>query len=552
MTLRPIGKTDEDIEDVVAALLAAGNALDVTYDDENGTLTVDVSENAIGTGELSFDTATQDELDAVESSAADARTDLRFALYPEEIDASTRDTYYQNFEKFANSAAMTSIAASAVVMDEVSVSDTALDAIWESQTAWDIVKAKSMAVGKFAAGRAGLDGANYTDIDAVSTSQTAMDAVSVSALAMEAIAASQIAMDAVVAATDVGLPTVVETETAMNEVSLSDLALDTLWASTDAWDLIKANAMAVGKFAAGRAGLSGYDYADIDAVATSQTAMDAVSTSATAMDAVSTSATAMDAVSSSDLAMDAIWDSQDVAWAAVRDLAMAVGKFVAGRAGLEPQDYADIDAVAADQAAMDAVSTSQTAMDAVSASIVARTTALLSSVATDAIWSSELAADAMWNIATPALPWTDSNWDAYLISRSNVGNLPQTWADGNTSTPPPDDTRSEKAFVMDNIGSSDGTDHGISFTLDFNEISTLNVYTYMYVKTWGPDNSTMHIKVDGSKLWESADGTNGGDHSWTQRSLDVSGLNGELEVELGAQDNNSDTWVALFDEVTAQ
>jgi len=450
-------------------------------------------------------------------------------------------------------------------MDAVSVSQTAMDAVSASETAMDAVIASEDIA---------LDTVVHTQtaMDAVSTSQTAMDAVSVSALAMEAIAASQIAMDAVVAATDVGLPTVVETETAMNEVSLSDLALDTLWASTDAWDLIKANAMAVGKFAAGRAGLSGYDYADIDAVATSQTAMDAVSTSATAMDAVSTSATAMDAVSSSDLAMDAIWDSQDVAWAAVRDLAMAVGKFVAGRAGLEPQDYADIDAVAADQAAMDAVSTSQTAMDAVStsqtamdavstsqtamdavsASIVARTTALLSSAATDAIWSSELAADAMWNIATPALPWTDSNWDAYLISRSNVGNLPQTWADGNTSTPPPDDTRSEKAFVMDNIGSSDGTDHGISFTLDFNEISTLNVYTYMYVKTWGPDNSTMHIKVDGSKLWESADGTNGGDHSWTQRSLDVSGLNGELEVELGAQDNNSDTWVALFDEVTAQ
>ena len=82
-------------------------------------------------------------------------------------------------------------------MDAVSVSDTALDAIWESQTAWDIVKAKSMAVGKFAAGRAGLDGANYTDIDAVAGSQTAMDAVSTSSTAMDAVSTSSTAMDAV-------------------------------------------------------------------------------------------------------------------------------------------------------------------------------------------------------------------------------------------------------------------------------------------------------------------------------------------------------------------
>ena len=145
------------------------------------------------------------------------KTDLRFALFPEEVDASTRDSYYQNFAKFADSAAMTSIAASSVVMDEVSesetamdavstsstamdavsVSDTALDAIWQSQTAWDIVKAKSMAVGKFAAGRAGLNGADYADVDAVASSQTAMDAVSTSSLAMDAVAASIDARSAV-------------------------------------------------------------------------------------------------------------------------------------------------------------------------------------------------------------------------------------------------------------------------------------------------------------------------------------------------------------------
>ena len=214
MTLRPISKTDEDIEDVVAALLAAGNGLDVTYDDENGTLTVDVSQNAIGTGELSFDTATQDELDAVESSAADARTDLRFALYPKEVDASTRDSYYQNFAKFADSAAMTSIAVSSVVMDEVSTSSTAMDAVSESETAMDAVIASEDIA---------LDRVVNTQVamDAVSTSQTAMDAVSTSATAMDAVSTSATAMDAVSASL-----------LAYNAVFKSDYSVSSLWAST--------------------------------------------------------------------------------------------------------------------------------------------------------------------------------------------------------------------------------------------------------------------------------------------------------------------------------
>jgi hypothetical protein len=66
------------------------------------------------------------------------------------------------------------------VMDAISVSDMALDAIWNSETAWNAVKIAAVGVGKFVAGRAGLDGANYADIDAVAASQAAMDAVIVS------------------------------------------------------------------------------------------------------------------------------------------------------------------------------------------------------------------------------------------------------------------------------------------------------------------------------------------------------------------------------------
>ena len=130
------------------------------------------------------------------------KTDLRFALFPEEVDASTRDSYYQNFAKFADSAAMTSIAASSVVMDEVSTSSTAMDAVSTSQTAMDAVITSS------------------TAMDAVITSSTAMDAVSASSTAMDAVSASQTAMDAVSAS-----------QTAMDAVSASSLAVQSVTGS---------------------------------------------------------------------------------------------------------------------------------------------------------------------------------------------------------------------------------------------------------------------------------------------------------------------------------
>ncbi|RKS83332.1 hypothetical protein BDK61_2675 [Haloarcula quadrata] len=179
LTVDTSALNDEEVEDKVSTLVNAGTGVSVTYDDQNGALTVEVPEGAISSTELNFDPATSGGVDAVDTAlsdhkgdetnphnvnddqtgAADARTDLRFALYPEEVDASTRDTYYQNFSKFANSAAMTSIAASSVVMDEVSESNTAMDAASASDTA----------------------------MDAVSTSPTAMDAVSTSIMARTAI-----------------------------------------------------------------------------------------------------------------------------------------------------------------------------------------------------------------------------------------------------------------------------------------------------------------------------------------------------------------------------
>jgi len=51
---------------------------------------------------------------------------------------------------------------------------------------------------------------------------------------------------------------------------------------------------------------------------------------------------------------------------------MAIGKFVAGEAGLNPADYADMNAVAASATAMDAVAASAKALHAVLKSSIAR------------------------------------------------------------------------------------------------------------------------------------------------------------------------------------
>nr|AAR17463.1 ORF36-43 [Natrialba phage PhiCh1]AAR17469.1 capsid protein [Natrialba phage PhiCh1] len=119
----------------------------------------------------------------------------------------------------------------------------------------------------------------------------------------------------------------------------------------------------------------------------------------------------MDPISVSDVALDTIWESE-IAWQIVRDVAMAVGKFVAGLVELDGADYADIgevadsaaamDLVSVDQRAMDAVSDSQTAMDAVSDSQTAMDAVSVSQTAMDAVSDSQTAMDAV-SVSTVAM-----------------------------------------------------------------------------------------------------------------------------------------------------
>ena len=86
-------------------------------------------------------------------------------------------------------------------MTAVAASSTARTAIEKSQTAKNAIAASDMATAKYAVGAAGLNPADYANMAAVASSQTAMAAVASSQTAMAAIAASSIALSAIAAST---------------------------------------------------------------------------------------------------------------------------------------------------------------------------------------------------------------------------------------------------------------------------------------------------------------------------------------------------------------
>ena len=114
-------------------------------------------------------------------------------------------------------------------------------------------------------------------------------------------------------------------------------------------DAIAASDMATAKYAVGAAGLKPADYANMAAVAASQTAMAAIASSSTAMAAIIANSTALNAVVSSSAAMSAVAASQ-TAMAAVASSQTAMA------------------AIVASQTARKAIESSNTAISALSAS----------------------------------------------------------------------------------------------------------------------------------------------------------------------------------------
>ena len=159
------------------------------------------------------------------------------------------------------------------------------------------------------------------------------------------------------------------------------------------WRAVGSSPVGAGKVIATIAGLSCQDYADMATVAASSTAMTAVAASSTAMAAVAASSTAMAAVAASPVAVAAIWQStvaiqvlqgNATAWATFTGASSQVmGKAVAILAGLNPNDYADMTAVAASSTAMAAVSGSATARSTLTTSSVARAALKVSPLAVE-------------------------------------------------------------------------------------------------------------------------------------------------------------------------
>ena len=316
---------------------------------------------------------------------------------------------------------------------------------------WERVGASPVGAGKILAGLVGQDSRNFAAMQAVASSATAMQAVASSATAMQAVASSATAMQAV-ASSATAMQAVASSATAMQAVAVSPVAIAAIYRSDVALSAVDsevsaaatfygADSVAMGKAVVILAGLDPAGYADMSAVAASATAMSAVAASATAMSAVAASATAMSAVAASATAMSAVAASATAmsavaasatAMSAVAASAtamsavaanyvalvalysnaealsiaqgttvgaaalagagsVATGKAAVKLAGLDPDDFADMAAVAASSTAMAAVAASSTAMAAVAASSTAMAAVAASSTAMAAVAASSTA-----------------------------------------------------------------------------------------------------------------------------------------------------------------
>ena len=213
---------------------------------------------------------------------------------------------------------------------------------------------------------------------------------------MNAVAASDIAMTAV-AASETAMTAVVSNATALNAVVTSQVALNAVAASETAMAAVIGNATALNVVATSQAAMN--------AVAVSETAMAAIIANTAAFNTVVTSQVAMNAVASSYVAVAAVYESavaveavkaNETALATLTGATSAVmGKAAAKLAGLNPADYADMDAIASSSTAMAAIIGNSTALNAVVSSSTAMTAIIANSTALNAVVSSSAAMSAV-------------------------------------------------------------------------------------------------------------------------------------------------------------
>ena len=240
---------------------------------------------------------------------------------------------------------------------------------------------------------------------------------------MNAVAASDIAMTAV-AASETAMTAVVSNATALNAVVTSQVALNAVAASETAMAAVIGNATALNVVATSQAAMN--------AVAVSETAMAAIIANTAAFNTVVTSQVAMNAVASSYVAVAAVYESavaveavkaNETALATLTGATSAVmGKAAAKLAGLNPADYADMDAIASSSTAMTAIIANSTALNAVVSSSAAMSAVAASQTAMAAIASSStaMAAIAASSTALSAIAASTTALDAIYAKKKRM------------------------------------------------------------------------------------------------------------------------------------
>ena len=208
--------------------------------------------------------------------------------------------------------------------DTLAADQSRCNAIATDPFLWERVGVSPVGAGKILAGLVGQDSRNFAAMQAVASSATAMQAVAASPVAIAAIYRSDVALSAV-----------------DSEVS----AAATFYG---------ADSVAMGKAVVILAGLDPAGYAAMSAVAASATAMSAVAANYVALVALYSNAEALSIAQGTTVGAAALAGAGSV----------ATGKAAVKLAGLDPDDFADMAAVAASSTAMAAVAASATALDA--------------------------------------------------------------------------------------------------------------------------------------------------------------------------------------------
>ena len=159
------------------------------------------------------------------------------------------------------------------------------------------VGTSEVAVGKLLCGLAGLDPANYENIDAVAASDIAMVKVAASKSAMAAAVRSPIATTTLVGS-KIAMTALVASSVAMDTIAGSQAYMTVLAGNSAAMTIVAGSETAMASVAKSKTAMT--------AVAASQTAMAAVAASQTAMTAIIANASALNAVVSSQTAMAAV------------------------------------------------------------------------------------------------------------------------------------------------------------------------------------------------------------------------------------------------------